>query len=129
MPLLYAQDLKHLTKGDCMTKIINLVVVVLLANIAFANENDDSSVSERQAQQLALNYSYDNVFQEILDSSSTVKVIASKFDGSRFVFTIVANGNCVVDVLVSSETGMAFTEADMKCKDNSISELESSIRK
>lgn len=98
-----------------MKKIILMCLIGFAAWNAFAHELD-GSISVNEAKKIAVTYASDQIFSEILDHDSSVQVISTNHDQSRFVFKIAAE-NCVVDVIVSTETGMAFNDDPMICKD------------
>ena len=78
----------------------------------------DGSISLQNATKAAFTHASDNVFQDILEESSSVIANLDSQDADSYAFTISARALpqvCLVKVKVSKETGMAFNDESMLC--------------
>lgn len=100
-----------------MKQILLIIFAVSSCMLSTAFANDlDASPSLDTAQKIALDFAIDNIFSEILDHDSSVRIISTTQDDNRFTFKILAD-NCAVEVIVSKETGMAFNDDPMICNE------------
>lgn len=98
-----------------MKKFLVFMLLINLVIFKRANSTElDATPSKTRAQQIAREYVLSNVFQDILDSDSSVTIVPQTEDENRFTFVAFAEG-CSVQVVVSKETGMAFNDHPMNC--------------
>ncbi len=90
-----------------------LLSTILMTSGAFAG--GDFTPSKRTARALAFEFANDNPpIADLLDHDSSVRVRYMYEEPNRFVFRVSAEG-CTIEVQVSKETGMAWSE-DTQCK-------------
>ena len=100
---------------------VNLGFVVALSLLSvnlFAA--GDGTPSPQIALSLAKDYAFNTAFSNILDESSSVDALPKGENPSQFLFTATAKNpgvpDCVIEIEVSKETGLAFQDKIESCQ-------------